>query len=471
MYCRNCSNEVSEQAIACPKCGVPPKKGKNFCYQCANPTNPEAIICVNCGVSLSTSSNVSLATIDKRKYLSLWGRYPYSTYVVIILLSLLPFANITCNQTKVYTLTGFDLTVGKVRHYTKTVDLGMYGSYDKQKTETISNIYIQLFYVVIFTIIIILLAKIRRRFRYAQWGTLIGLALLLMFVVAVNSRMNDSPSTILNLSYGSGYWLTLLMLIFTFFIIFFYRKEFIKEEDIPLINDEVKAAPLGYSEPEIIIPVQQDIITQPSNETIFAEKRNTKKYMLFTIPVIAIAAITYFFVVEKTSNSATQTQQAAIDTTHIVNESDSLPNTSPIQSPTNSPITTPTATDISALDNSQGLTQDNGDSINNTNSGNASQAGKSSIPKLQYLIATNAGMIGFYNDGTMRYCPKCDFDESNIESMYMGEIYAKYILVKNEYFSAKHDGEDYHFPLYDSDNSGHIHMDWALFNYKWIRKP
>ena len=166
MYCRNCANELSEHAIACPKCGVPPKKGKNFCYQCANPTVPEAIICVSCGVSLA---NTPLSSINKREYLTLWGKYSYSTYVFILLLSLLPFVDLSCNEKKVYTINGYELTVGKERTYTKNYNLGMYGSYDKEKTEVISNLYIQIFYAVIIAIIVILLLRKRRRFEYAQW--------------------------------------------------------------------------------------------------------------------------------------------------------------------------------------------------------------------------------------------------------------------------------------------------------------
>ena len=156
MNCRNCANEVSELAIACPKCGVPPKKGKNFCYQCANPTVPEAIICVSCGVSLA---NNPISSIDKRNFLSLWGKYSYSTYVIILLLSVLPFVDISCNEKNVYTINGYELTVGKERQYTKTYNLGYYGSYEKDKTEVISNIYVRVFYAVIIAIIVILLLK------------------------------------------------------------------------------------------------------------------------------------------------------------------------------------------------------------------------------------------------------------------------------------------------------------------------
>ena len=57
MFCTNCSSEVSEKAIACPKCGVPPKVEKKFCYNCGETTNPNQAMCVKCGVSLSSTTS------------------------------------------------------------------------------------------------------------------------------------------------------------------------------------------------------------------------------------------------------------------------------------------------------------------------------------------------------------------------------------------------------------------------------
>ena len=50
MYCTNCSNEVSEKAIACPKCGVPPLVERKFCYNCGGEHDPQQVTCVKCGV-------------------------------------------------------------------------------------------------------------------------------------------------------------------------------------------------------------------------------------------------------------------------------------------------------------------------------------------------------------------------------------------------------------------------------------
>jgi len=53
VYCRNCGNVVSDQAVLCTKCGVPPLDGRNLCWSCGQPTNPLAEICIKCGVRLA----------------------------------------------------------------------------------------------------------------------------------------------------------------------------------------------------------------------------------------------------------------------------------------------------------------------------------------------------------------------------------------------------------------------------------
>ncbi|MBI1787221.1 MAG: TM2 domain-containing protein [Acidobacteria bacterium] len=54
MHCRNCGNEVAEQAIICVACGVPPRNGVKFCQNCGGGTDPLAEFCVKCGVRVAT---------------------------------------------------------------------------------------------------------------------------------------------------------------------------------------------------------------------------------------------------------------------------------------------------------------------------------------------------------------------------------------------------------------------------------
>lgn len=53
MYCRNCGKEISEQAVICVSCGLPPKAGKKFCQNCGAETTESAEICTKCGVKLA----------------------------------------------------------------------------------------------------------------------------------------------------------------------------------------------------------------------------------------------------------------------------------------------------------------------------------------------------------------------------------------------------------------------------------
>jgi len=68
MFCRNCGKEVSEQAVMCVSCGVPPRSGKQFCQNCGNSTDMRAAMCVKCGVALS---NVQYSNyIDQKDWLT-----------------------------------------------------------------------------------------------------------------------------------------------------------------------------------------------------------------------------------------------------------------------------------------------------------------------------------------------------------------------------------------------------------------
>lgn len=53
MYCRNCGNEVAEQAELCLNCGAKPLKGTKYCWHCKTETSEMQEMCIKCGVSLS----------------------------------------------------------------------------------------------------------------------------------------------------------------------------------------------------------------------------------------------------------------------------------------------------------------------------------------------------------------------------------------------------------------------------------
>ena len=53
MFCRNCGNEMENNAAICVKCGVASGSGTSYCPNCGQPTAPGAAVCTNCGVLLS----------------------------------------------------------------------------------------------------------------------------------------------------------------------------------------------------------------------------------------------------------------------------------------------------------------------------------------------------------------------------------------------------------------------------------
>jgi TM2 domain-containing membrane protein YozV len=61
MFCTNCGNEVHEKAVACPKCGVPPREENKYCYNCAVELNPTQVTCIKCGVAVGKKNSAQLS--------------------------------------------------------------------------------------------------------------------------------------------------------------------------------------------------------------------------------------------------------------------------------------------------------------------------------------------------------------------------------------------------------------------------
>ena len=53
MFCKNCGNEMDNNAAVCVKCGVAAGTGTSYCPNCGQPTMPGATACTNCGVFLA----------------------------------------------------------------------------------------------------------------------------------------------------------------------------------------------------------------------------------------------------------------------------------------------------------------------------------------------------------------------------------------------------------------------------------
>ncbi len=54
MFCKNCGNEINENAVACMGCGFAKGTGEKFCINCGNEINPGAMICTKCGSAVKT---------------------------------------------------------------------------------------------------------------------------------------------------------------------------------------------------------------------------------------------------------------------------------------------------------------------------------------------------------------------------------------------------------------------------------
>jgi len=49
MYCKNCANELNQNAAVCEKCGAPVGAGNNYCGNCAAAMPQNSAFCPACG--------------------------------------------------------------------------------------------------------------------------------------------------------------------------------------------------------------------------------------------------------------------------------------------------------------------------------------------------------------------------------------------------------------------------------------
>jgi TM2 domain-containing membrane protein YozV len=74
MYCRNCAQQLADQAELCPTCGQSPLLTNRYCSKCGKETVPGAEICTQCGAGLIRGSGKDLATATLLSmYLGVFG--------------------------------------------------------------------------------------------------------------------------------------------------------------------------------------------------------------------------------------------------------------------------------------------------------------------------------------------------------------------------------------------------------------
>jgi TM2 domain-containing membrane protein YozV len=62
MYCRNCSQQLVDNAEFCTDCGQRPLAGTRFCSHCGKEMAPNAEICTQCGVRVVAGGGKDLVT-------------------------------------------------------------------------------------------------------------------------------------------------------------------------------------------------------------------------------------------------------------------------------------------------------------------------------------------------------------------------------------------------------------------------
>lgn len=65
MYCKNCGNQMDENAVVCVKCGCAKGTGISFCPNCGKPIDPNAAVCTSCG-----SATAPAVTADSKSKLA-----------------------------------------------------------------------------------------------------------------------------------------------------------------------------------------------------------------------------------------------------------------------------------------------------------------------------------------------------------------------------------------------------------------
>ena len=65
MYCKNCGNQMDENAVVCVKCGCAKGTGISFCPNCGQPIAPNAAVCTSCGSALVTAPVVTADSKSK----------------------------------------------------------------------------------------------------------------------------------------------------------------------------------------------------------------------------------------------------------------------------------------------------------------------------------------------------------------------------------------------------------------------
>jgi len=90
------------------------------------------------------------------------------------------------------------------------------------------------------------------------------------------------------------------------------------------------------------------------------------------------------------------------------------------------------------------------------------EANKKAKRELRYLYYANGGIVGYFDDGTVTGCPRCDFSKSNILAMFKAKPHATYTVERDGSLMLSNGTRE--IPNANDDRG------WALIDFKWNQK-
>ena len=99
MYCRNCGEEIDQNAVICVKCGSKRDQGNKYCANCGSNVEVGQVACMSCGYAIPKEKfSVNEFIKNKKKPIIGLG----VIMAIVVLLSIILNASKTVNFQKLY---------------------------------------------------------------------------------------------------------------------------------------------------------------------------------------------------------------------------------------------------------------------------------------------------------------------------------------------------------------------------------
>ena len=106
--------------------------------------------------------------------------------------------------------------------------------------------------------------------------------------------------------------------------------------------------------------------------------------------------------------------------------------------------------------------EERGDSVDRQNPSSQDGQGR----KLRYLFYANGGLVGYFSDGTVAGCPRCELLEENVKALYTEKPFKNYTVEHDGLLLVN--GKERVVPKEKEENGN---REWAMIDYKWIVQP